>query len=131
MRYLGLFSVIFAVIVLPGCVSSNQGSAESGYRRRADAFASRNPVREAEKDFDQGAYEIYSAMSYGLYYPGLDIEVAQEVVKKFGAKHIRGTSDAIESDAQRNFNLAAFHFGMQYNQRKMQLLRDSGKLGKR
>jgi len=131
MKFLILLSGISVILVFQGCVISNQGGAESSYRRQANYFASRNPVREAEKDFKKNSYEIYSAKSFNLYYPGLDIEVGEAVAKKHGVKHISGTSDEIESEAHREFNLAAFHFGSQYNQRKMQLLRDSGKLEKR
>ncbi len=127
MRLIILFSGMFFVFIFQGCVSSSSGP-DSSYRRQASYFDSKNPVREAERDFKKGSYEIYSAKSFSLYYPGLDIEVGEAVAKKHGAKHISGTSDEIESDAHREFNLAAFHFAMQYNQRKMQLLRDSGKL---
>ncbi|NOX99718.1 MAG: hypothetical protein GXP30_08330 [Verrucomicrobia bacterium] len=122
--------IIGVALVFQSCVISGNGAGavESRYRRLADEYDSKNPVREAERDFKKGSYEIYSAKSFSLYYPGLDIEVGEAVAKKHGVKHISGTSDEIESDAHREFNLAAFHFAMQYNQRKMQLLRDSGKL---
>ena len=131
MRFVTIFSSIFVLFALSGCVISDQNSSESAYSRMTNNYASRNPVREAEKSFKQGDYEIYSAKSYSLYYPGLDFVVGETVAKKFGAKHIRGTSDVIESEEHRELNLVAFQFGSQYNQRKMQLLRDSGKLEKR
>ena len=119
---------MFGVLFFQGCVSNHPVSGSMNYRRLANEFASRNPVGEAKNDFDNGSFEIYSAMSLGLYYPGLDIEVGEAVVEKFGVKHLSGTTDAIQSNAHRDFNLEAFHFGSQYNRTKMKLLRDSGKL---
>jgi len=119
---------ILGALFFHGCVSNDEVSNGTNYRRLANEFASKNPGKEAKKDFDKASYEIYSAMSYELYYPGLDIEVGEAVVKKYGVKHISGTTGSIESDAHRDFNLAAFHFAAQYNRAKMNLLRDSGKL---
>lgn len=119
---------IIGVLFFQSCVSTDQVSKGTNYRRLANEFASRNPDGEAKTDFDNGSFEIYSAMSLGLYYPGLDIEVGEAVVEKFGVKHLSGTTDAIQSNAHRDFNLEAFHFGSQYNRTKMKLLRDSGKL---
>ncbi len=123
-----IYCVLIAALILQGCASPDQKSHNPKYNRLAAKYASRDSVGEAKKDFEQGSYEIYSAMAYSLYYPGLDYDVGDAVAKKFGVMHLSGTTDAIKSDAHREFVLAAFHFGMQYNQMKMKLLKDSGKL---
>ena len=123
-----IYSGLLAALIFQGCVSPKQIANSPKYNRLAKEYAAREPAGEAKRDFDQGSYEIYSAMGYGLYYPGLDFDVGEAVAKKFGVKHLSGTTDAIRSDDHREFILAAFHFGMQYNQVKMKLLKDSGKL---
>ncbi|MCF6313275.1 MAG: hypothetical protein L3J39_12565 [Verrucomicrobiales bacterium] len=130
MEKLSIYGSCLLLLFLFGCVSSNKPAAiaDSGFRQRTHQFTSRHGEQEAAKDFANGVYAIYSANAYTLYYPGLDIEVGGAVVKKFGVRHIEGTSDTIKSSEHRDFILAAFHFASKYNRKKLELLKSSGKL---
>lgn len=127
-KKLSIFSSCLVLLFLVGCASSHKLVLGSDYRQRAHQFTSRQGAQEASKDFAQGEYEIYTANAYTLYYPGLDIEVGEAVAKKFGVRHIEGTSDAIENSDHRDFILAAFYFASEYNRKKLALLKSSDTL---
>lgn len=134
MKFVWVYCSLLVILVFQGCADLNRGEGgsdganDASYRRRTREFESRKAVKEAAADFDRASYGIFSASSYSLYYPGLDFEVGKLVGEKFGAKHIKGTSDVIVSDAHRNFNLAAFYFASEYNRQKIKLLKNAGKL---
>ncbi|MFK5924154.1 MAG: hypothetical protein QM496_18405 [Verrucomicrobiota bacterium] len=134
MKFAWVYCSLLVIFVFQGCADLNQGqggsdgASDASYRRRTREFEAKKAVKEAVTDFERASYGIFSASSYSLYYPGLDFEVGKLVAEKHGVKHIKGTSDAIVSDAHRNFNLAAFYFASEYNRQKVKLLKISGKL---
>ncbi len=134
MKFAWVYCSLLVIFVFQGCADLNRGeggsdgASDASYRRRTREFEAKKAVKEAVTDFERASYGIFSASSYSLYYPGLDFEVGKLVAEKYGVKHIKGTSDAIVSDAHRNFNLAAFYFASEYNRQKVKLLKSSGKL---
>jgi len=61
-----------------GCISPKQVLLSPKYNRLAKEYASRDPAEEAKRDFDKGSFEIYSVMTYGIGYPGVDFDVDRD-----------------------------------------------------
>jgi len=95
------------------------------YDRRAAEYRQRSPQAEAETDYRNGDYRLYTAMGVGKYYPGLDADVGAEIGAEHGERMIPGTTDAIRGKAHARFIDAATDFAGAYNKRKLELIQNS------
>jgi len=118
MKHLITNIMLLANFALGSCASTD-------YDRRAVAYPQRSPNEEAQADYNNGDYRIYSAMGYARYYPGLDSSLGAQIAATHGERMIAGTTDAIEGSSHRRFIDAATDFAASYNKRKVALIRNA------
>ncbi|MBK1884533.1 hypothetical protein JIN85_19105 [Luteolibacter pohnpeiensis] len=116
-----------AFLVVLACTACSFSKSDRDYNRLTREFIQKSPHQEAAADYAAGDYRILSAMGYGTYYPGLEIDVGKRIASKYGVRMIDGTTDAPESKAQARYVAATIDFAERYNKRKVALLRMSPK----
>lgn len=93
------------------------------YRSSAAEFSRRDPIAEASENFRNGEIYIFYAMGFGKYYPGLkDVRLAERLEKKYGARALGGTSDAVENEDHLAYIQAVTKFAAAYNLQTVKLL---------
>ena len=62
-----------------------------------------DPIEQARIAFNKEKYQIYSAMGYARYYPGLDSKLGDSLDGQFSSIPIPGTSDIVGSKSDQIF----------------------------
>jgi hypothetical protein len=113
---------LFCILGLLLSAAISRAGDPPDYRKWRANLRRRNPVAEARINVANRKIYVLSAMGYALTFPGIDQELGVRLKEQYGAKLLKGTSDAIENDAHKAYLETAGKFASAYNRELVKLL---------